>query len=149
MKNSKNYLVLLVVLIGTLALAAECDDEADDSGSSNDGPPSPGSPSGCDNELPEQMKNCTDADFEEYSDCLFETCEDKYKACLGDNYMQGDYTGGTCEALQNCVEACGCDEACVEDCSVNNTTPKCLGCMTQLGICGLPCMQNLECATQR
>ncbi len=149
MKSSKKRLVFLVMLIGTLALAAECEDESTDTDDGNNGPTSPGSPSGCDNELPEQMKDCTDDDLKEYNDCLFETCEDKYKACLGDNYMQGDYSGGTCEELQNCVDACGCDQACVEDCSVNKTTPACLGCITELAFCGMPCMENLECATQR
>ncbi len=147
MKHPKHQIVLLSLLIGILALAAKCDDDGED-GDGDEGKPTPGSATGCDHDPPEGMGDCTEDDMATYNDCLFETCTKEYENCLGENYMARDYSGGTCEKLQNCVDDCGCDQDCVEECSIKQTTPACLGCLAALSFCGLPCMEDMECVKQ-
>jgi hypothetical protein len=82
------------------------------------------------------------ANCEPLNQCLQDACGESYTQCLGENYANGDYSGGACEAAFQCVEACGCEPACSEQCYQND--PACVGCVVGLFLCGYECEDELE-----
>ncbi|HEX2881980.1 MAG TPA: hypothetical protein VHO25_20820 [Polyangiaceae bacterium] len=60
-----------------------------------------------------------------YSECMQENCASEYEGCLGANYQDGDFSGGSCEMFMNCMVDCDCDEACTQDCELDSACQNC------------------------
>jgi len=77
-----------------------------------------------------------------YYDCLTKACGTEAKACFGNNYLKGDYTGGSCSDFMTCMMACPCDstaDACTTQCAVTYVMSAagaaCATCTTTLQAC--------------
>jgi hypothetical protein len=81
------------------------------------------------------------ANCEPLNQCLQQACGESYTQCLGQNYANGDYAGGACEATFQCIEDCGCEATCSEQCYQNDQA--CIGCVVGLFLCGYECEDEL------
>jgi hypothetical protein len=82
------------------------------------------------------------ANCEPLNQCLQRACGETYTQCLGQDYANGDYSGGACEATFQCIEACDCEPTCSEQCYQNDQA--CIGCVVGLFLCGYECEDELE-----
>jgi hypothetical protein len=80
-------------------------------------------------------------DCEALNQCLQQACGASYTQCLGPNYSNGDYSGGACAGAFQCIQDCGCEPACSEQCYANDNT--CIGCLAGLFLCGYECEDEL------
>jgi hypothetical protein len=85
-------------------------------------------------------QTCTGEDA--YYDCLIKACDAQSKACFGNSYLKGDFTGGVCADFMNCVLLCPCDatgDACVMNCTatyvMSATSTACMTCALTLQTC--------------
>lgn len=74
-------------------------------------------------------------------ECLKQDCGDSYTQCLGKNYAKGDYSGGACANVFECMLACNCEPNCSEECYANDQ--ECMGCVVGLFFCGYECQDEL------
>mgnify|MGYP001768862201 CR=1 FL=1 len=76
---------------------------------------------------------------EAYMSCIATACGAQIKACYGNNYAKGDFSGGACSELIACQMACPCDATgatCVAACSQQHMMASlCSTCMTTMGAC--------------
>lgn len=85
-------------------------------------------------------QTCTGEDA--YNNCLTSACGTQVKACFGNNYAKGDFTGSVCADWMNCQMKCPCDAtastcegACATQYLMTAAGTTCLSCVTQLGTC--------------
>jgi len=148
---------LLLALSCSICFAATCEDAVDlDSKSDDNGDDTtgngnntteqesfdPNDPGGCNQEEPD-YGTCTETEISDYVDCVESTCGDQYRTCLGENYMQGDFTGGKCQNMMECSVGCKCDDTtCQQQCGTKILEGGCMGCMTNMGNCAIPCIPS-------
>jgi len=60
---------------------------------------------------------CTQAELDEYVDCMTMSCEPTFRTCYGTDYRSGSY-GGACKELLECATSrCKCNESnCIANC---------------------------------
>lgn len=81
-----------------------------------------------------------------YSECMQENCASEYEGCLGANYQDGDFSGGSCEMYMNCIAGCECDDACTQACELDSACQNCFIGLAFAG-CASACSAELnECA---
>jgi len=77
---------------------------------------------------------CTD-----YNECAQRECGSEYAECMGDDFASGDFSGGTCESMFECLQGCTsgdtCDFNCAGDCFGEASNP-CTDCLLAAGACG-------------
>jgi hypothetical protein len=78
-----------------------------------------------------------------YNECMQESCATEYEGCMGANYQDGDFSGGTCENYMNCVVDCDCDDACLEGCELDSACTNCFFALA-LSSCGSACSDELN-----
>jgi hypothetical protein len=82
-------------------------------------------------------QTCTGEDA--YMSCIETACGVQFKACLGNNYAKGDFTGGACAEYMTCQMACPCDataNTCAATCGQQYMMAgTCATCMTTLSAC--------------
>jgi hypothetical protein len=59
--------------------------------------------------------------------CEERACDGSLRSCLGQNYQNGDLSGGRCSALAACVQNCGCGTNCLNNCNPQGDCATCLG----------------------
>ncbi len=139
----KNFTILVIGF--SLALSAsKCDDEEGDSNSDESSAievtPLDAMAGGCDNQENFDQENCEGID--DYTECVTTDCDAQYKECLGENYMNGDFTGAPCEAMMTCASSAddACDNACVPD-------NACTSCLVKIATCAVNCIGLITCGT--
>jgi len=69
-------------------------------------------------------------------ECLTGDCASQLKVAAGDNWPNGDYTGGACADYVTCVAGCACELACSLECRKQYVdSGACLQAMTAVGSC--------------
>jgi hypothetical protein len=146
-------IVLAALALSITGIAASCggDDDNDDNSSSG---PTYG-PQNCDTGNDTDTgtgSNCSDSELNDYGDCVLAACDDDYKKCYGDNWKDGDFSGGDCEDYIDCYDKCTCDNVstCGNDCAAQymTMTSPCFTCMmSNLSTCGNSC-ELPDCMTQ-
>jgi hypothetical protein len=89
---------------------------------------------------------CSQEEIKPYLDCIQSACNDKFKACFGDDYASGELSG-PCKDYSECTRKCDCGDA---DC-VSKCTPSadCTSCTSDVSQCFLNADCTLPaCATQ-
>jgi len=109
-------------------------------GSNNKGTSSTGRSGSTGGQCPSTTgQNCTGGDA--YTQCEMAACGTQYKACFGNNFASGDFTGGACADWLNCELPCPCDgstaqSTCEGNCTAQFlTTAACATCLGTLGGC--------------
>ena len=138
----RTYGTLLVT--GIVALVVGC---GGSSGSKTSGSGRSGATGG---QCPASSNGQTCTGEAAYETCVMGVCGTQYKACFGNNYASGNFTGGACADWVSCEMACPCDATattCESTCSAQFLTTTagqtCLSCLTTLETCvsGAACTQ--------
>jgi hypothetical protein len=79
---------------------------------------------------------CTQAQIDEYTTCVSESCEPTLEMCYGPDYESGTYAGPCKEQLDCATKSCDCnDNTCIMNCP---GAQMCLQCFTSK-LCGMSC----------
>lgn len=85
-------------------------------------------------------QTCTGEDA--YNNCVASACGTQVKACFGNNYAKGDFTGSVCADWMSCQMKCPCDataSTCEGTCAtqylMSAAGTSCMTCVTTLGAC--------------
>ncbi len=71
---------------------------------------------------------CTQAELNQYSDCVLNACSSGYSACFGPGFKTGSFSG-PCASYAQCTSACGCNnQSCTTACGA--PSQDCETCLT-------------------
>lgn len=88
------------------------------------------------------MAGGAECDTTAYVECSQTECAAGYKTCLGPKYESGDFSGGKCEALMQCVAKSA--DKCDNNCTPDATCEQCLA--DEVAGCVLSkCLSKLDC----
>jgi hypothetical protein len=83
-----------------------------------------------------------------YADCMEEGCGELYEPAFGADWADGDLSGGACGASVPCLEDCGCDATCAQNCIFTNL--ECATYALQLQSCYMGCAAEfMACQDER
>lgn len=75
----------------------------------------------------------------DFGECAQRECESDYAECMGEDFANGDFSGGACEDMFECLQGCSsgdtCDTGCAVDC-FGDASEACTNCMLAAGECG-------------
>jgi hypothetical protein len=117
------------------AVAAGC------GGGSSNGTSSSGRTGSTGGQCPSSSSGQTCTGEDAYNTCMMAACGAEYKACFGNNYASGNFTGGVCADWVNCMLKCPCDATattCETNCNMSLTTAAgqpCMTCVLSLSAC--------------
>lgn len=125
-----NKLVFGLLISGSsLALFTGCGDDDDEGTGSKPSAAEYASGEAC---APEGQGAAADCDTSDYSECLQTQCEAEYKDCLGNGYASGNFAGGRCKEMLDCVMAA--PDPCMNDCEISDD---CTACFGEIATCAL------------
>ena len=76
------------------------------------------------------------SDTDPCATCVKSKCDAELKTAYGAGYASGDFTGGACSDFAKCLDACGTDCTCQNDCSIA-PTGTCLSAAQDLQTCAM------------
>jgi len=113
---------------------------SDSGGSDSGGTTSSGGTTGagCD---PVEQVDMMASECPAYDECMQTACQAEYATCLGENYLEGDFSGGQCEGVFTCIQECDCEETCSQSCVLEDEA--CFGCFFTFVDCSADCEDEL------
>ena len=79
--------------------------------------------------------NCTQAELNQYTNCIIGKCGSTLQTCFGPNYQSGTYAGTCGTAYVSCTQKCGCGDntACLGACG--QPSSDCGTCLLSVSAC--------------
>jgi hypothetical protein len=86
---------------------------------------------------PPDTATCTQTEWNAYTSCVADACNNQYQVCFGAGYRSGTY-GGSCGPWAQCLVACGCgNPGCRASCPPQ--TADCASCYANASACLVSC----------
>ncbi|HWZ88169.1 MAG TPA: hypothetical protein VNW92_04945 [Polyangiaceae bacterium] len=117
--------------LGAIVLVSACSKYLSDGpdpaqgGRVDAGPSGFGGNSGC-NPLQTLVQSSNATNCPSFVSCEENTCDGSLRACFGQNYRNGDLSGGRCAGLAACIQNCGCGQGCLLGCNPQSDCATCL-----------------------